>query len=207
METQIFDLNGYTDLPSGKVASIVTYLDMHARPLLRSEDRPDLRLERIEKPDLVEYRKLFRRIGEDWLWFGRLVMDDAELSRLFAEPARELYFPMSGRNALGVLELNFADPKNVELAYFGLVPEAIGGGAGKWLMKKALDIVWSRPETERLWLHTCTADSQQALGFYRSVGFKPYKRAIEIADDPRLKGLLPEASAPHLPLIGEDPEA
>lgn len=203
METQLFDLNGYTDLPEGKVASIVTYLDMRARPLLRAEERADLRLKKVDSPDLKDYRELFRRIGEDWLWFGRLVMDDEELSALFAEPARELYFPMSGREIIGVLELNFADPKNVELAYFGLVPEAIGGGAGKWLMKKALDIVWARPDTERFWLHTCTADSQQALGFYRSVGFKPYKRAIEIADDPRLKGLLPEASAPHLPLIDE----
>ena len=29
------DLAGYTDLPAGKVATIVTYLEMRARPLAR----------------------------------------------------------------------------------------------------------------------------------------------------------------------------
>ncbi|MBA5775716.1 GNAT family N-acetyltransferase [Stappia sp. F7233] len=208
MQNKLFDLNGYTDLPSGKVATIVTYLEMRARPLLAAAERPDLSLERVTQADLSDYRRLFREIGEDWLWFGRLVLDDEELSRLLAEPTRELYLPRKNGKAVGMLELDFQDPRNVELAYFGLVPDAIGGGAGRWLMARALELVWSRPATERFWVHTCTADSPQALGFYRSVGFAPYKRAIEIADDPREAGLMPESAAPHLPFIptGERPD-
>jgi hypothetical protein len=69
-------------------------------------------------------------------------------------------------------------------------------------MAQALDIVWSRPEPKRLWVHTCTGDSPQALLFYQACGFKPYKRAIEVAEDPRLLGLLGQERAPHVPVIG-----
>jgi hypothetical protein len=32
-------------------------------------------------------------------------------------------------------------------------------------------------------------------------GFNPYKRSIEVADDPRIHGILPEDVAPHVPII------
>jgi hypothetical protein len=37
--------------------------------------------------------------------------------------------------------------------------------------------------------------------FYRRSGFTPYKFAIEVSDDPRLAGHVPEAAAPHVALI------
>jgi GNAT superfamily N-acetyltransferase len=197
------DLAGYTDLPPGKVATIVTYLEMRARPLPRRAERPDLSLERIASPDPAAYRALFRRIGDEWLWFGRLTIDDGELVAQLTRPGHEVYFcrRKGVADPVGLLELDFSDPRDVELAYFGLVPQEIGNGAGRWLMNQALAKVWSRPATERLFVHTCTADSPQALGFYRDSGFTPYKRAIEIADDPRLAGVLPMSAARHVPVI------
>ncbi|GGB34695.1 N-acetyltransferase [Roseibium aquae] len=196
------ELNGYTEVPDGKIAMVVTYLEMsEARLAPPVQDRTDVLLERWHRPDLDEYRKLFREVGEDWIWFGRLTQTDAALQALLAEPARENYIPKRNGEALGTLELNFADPENVEISYFGLVPKAIGGGLGRWLMSRALEIAWTRPQTRRVWLHTCTADSPQALGFYQSCGFKPYKRAVELADDPRLTGILPRHLGRHLPII------
>ncbi|MEE4015403.1 GNAT family N-acetyltransferase [Roseibium sp. FZY0029] len=203
MSTQALNLDGYTDIPEGKVAFVVTFLEMlqaPERPL--APPRSDVTLRRWETPETDSYRKLFREVGEDWIWFGRLVHDDATLRQLLAEPGRENYLPMIDGKPVGTLELDFANPQEPELAYFGLVPGAIGGGLGRWLMAQALDIVWSRPETKRLWVHTCTGDSPQALAFYRACGFKPYGRAIEVAEDPRLLGLLGPERAPHVPVIG-----
>jgi hypothetical protein len=59
----------------------------------------------------------------------------------------------------------------------------------------------------RLWVHTCSLDHPRALGFYLRSGFKPYKRAVEIADDPRLKGYLPLAAAPQMPPLAPPREA
>lgn len=202
MSGQVLKLNGYTDVPDGKIAFVVTYLEMRTAPAEPiSPPRPELTLERWDNPEPDAYRTMFREVGGDWIWFSRLLQDDAALNSLFAEPARQNFRLVRNGKPSGILELDFADPEQPELAYFGLTPDAIGGGAGRWLMSQALQMVWSRPETKRFWLHTCTGDSPQALGFYLSCGFSGYKRAIEIADDPRLQGLYPKEAAPHLPLI------
>ena len=43
---------------------------------------------------------------------------------------------------------------------------------------------------------------QQSATFYVRSGFRAYRRAVEVADDPRLLGLLPDTAASWLPLIG-----
>jgi hypothetical protein len=44
-------------------------------------------------------------------------------------------------------------------------------------------------------------DHPDALAFYIRSGFRPFRRQIEITDDPRLTGVLPETAAPHVPII------
>jgi hypothetical protein len=67
-------------------------------------------------------------------------------------------------------------------------------------MARALERGW-RPGIRRLWVHTCHLDHPAALDFYIRSGFRPFKRAIEIFEDPRLSGVLPRQAAPQLPLI------
>lgn len=201
MNTIPLHLDGYTVLPQDKIAFVVTYLEMTEKPDLTPVSRSDLALEQQEAMSAQAFRDVFRRIGEPWLWFGRLTCADDELEALLAQTTREVYLPMKDGNPVGLLELDFADPQNVELTYFGLTPEVVGGGAGRWLMNQALEIVWGRERTRRFWLHTCTGDSPQALGFYQRSGFVPFKRAIEVADDPRGLGVLPKDAGPHLPFL------
>ncbi|CTQ51985.1 Acetyltransferase (GNAT) family protein [Roseibium album] len=202
MSGQKLDLDGYTDVPDGKVAFVVTFLEMLSAPNKPlAVERDDISLERWTAPKADAYKKLFRQVGEDWIWFGRLTMTDDALEQMLAEPTRENFLPMLNGKPVGMLELDYSNPAEPELAYFGLTPEAIGGGIGRWLMAQALDMVWARPETKRHWVHTCTGDSPQALKFYMSCGFKPYKRAIEVADDPRLAGLYSADKAPHVPVL------
>jgi hypothetical protein len=53
----------------------------------------------------------------------------------------------------------------------------------------------------RVWLHTCSFDHPAALAFYQRAGFRPFRRQIEIADDPRLDGTVPRSAAAHVPII------
>ncbi|MDE0061815.1 MAG: GNAT family N-acetyltransferase [Gammaproteobacteria bacterium] len=195
--------DGYTDVPDCKVASIVTSLQMFKRPQPRGgHAEATWALKKVDSIDPDSYRTLFRRVGEDWLWFSRLELSDDELRRVLAEPARELYVFKEGqeRGDAGLLELDFGTEGQCELAFFGLMPHMIGLGAGRWLMNRALDIAWSRP-IRRLWVHTCTFDHPGALDFYIRTGFVPFHRQIEVADDPRITGVLPESAAPHVPLL------
>ena len=75
-----------------------------------------------------------------------------------------------------------------------------GQGAGRALMNLAIEKAWARP-IRRFWVHTCTLDHHAALGFYQRSGFTPYARRVEVADDPRVTGLVPRSFAPHLPII------
>ncbi|TYC55844.1 GNAT family N-acetyltransferase [Rhodobacterales bacterium] len=203
MSTQpMLDLDGYTDIPAGKIAMVVTFLEMLAPPNAPlSRQRPDLVLDRWSAPTAEAYTSLFREIGEDWIWCERLTMNKCALETILSEPTREMFRAMIDGKPAGLLEIDYANLAEPELAYFGLTPGAIGGGVGRWLMGQAVEMVWSRPDTKRFWLHTCTADSPQALGFYMSCGFKPCKRAIEVTDDPRLKGIYDADKAPHVPVI------
>jgi GNAT superfamily N-acetyltransferase len=200
MQTIPLTLDGYTDLPPGKIANVVTYLEMMAPPSLPRAVRADLVVRRRPNPELGWYRGLYRRIGEAWLWFSRAVMADEELAHRLADPATEIHVLEGDGGALGFAELSRHVPGEVEIAMFGVVPEATGTGAARFLMEFVLDTAWSSG-VRRVWLHTCTFDHPAALRFYQARGFRPYKLAIEVSDDPRLSGYLPETVAPHVPLI------
>jgi GNAT superfamily N-acetyltransferase len=191
----------YTDVPAGKIAAVVTSLEMTARPAPRPEQpNSGLSLHHVAKPDLAWFRGLFRRVGENWIWFSRLKMPDAELAAIIHDPAVEVSVLKSGEQEAGLLELGFRNSGECELSFLGLTPEFVGTGAGRWLMNRAIARAWSRP-IRRLWVHTCTFDHQNAIAFYVRSGFRPFRLQIELADDPRLSGLLPRTAAPHVPLI------
>jgi GNAT superfamily N-acetyltransferase len=192
--------DGYSDVAPGKIAAVVTHLEMIARPAPRPDPASAWTLRRVEIPPLDWFRDLYRRVGEEWLWFSRLQMSDADLAAIIQAPLVEVYaLEHEGRDE-GLLELDFREAGQCELAFFGVTAKLIGSGAGSWLMNRALELSWSRPIT-RVWVHTCTFDHPSALAFYQRSGFRPFRRQIEVGDDPRLDGTAPRDVARHVPVI------
>lgn len=196
----------YTDLERGELAAAVTYLEMHEPPAGEIPESA-LSLVRIDDPDADSYRSLFRRVGSRWLWFSRLAMNDEALLAIIADPKVELYSVAdeNGRTA-GMLELDFRENGECELAFIGLVPDLAGMGHGRWLLAEAVRRAW-RDGVRRVHVHSCTLDHPAALGAYRRAGFKAYKRGIERFADPRLNGILPADCAPQVPLVGTETAA
>jgi GNAT superfamily N-acetyltransferase len=193
----------HVEIPPGKLAAIVTSLEMFAPPARGGErDADNLGLSHTARPELGRYRELYRRVGESWLWFSRLRMKDEHLRAILEDPLVEVHIVREGSEDAGLLELDFRDAESCELAFFGLVPRLVGKGAGRWLMNRALEIAWSRP-IKRFWVHTCTLDHPHALAFYIRSGFRPFERYVEIVDDPRLDGTLPRDAAPQFPVLDE----
>ncbi len=191
--------NGFFDVPPGKVATVVTHLEMRA-PQRRGTPLPEGLAFASLPRDTDIYRGLFRRIGQPWLWFGRLRMPDEELQAILDDARVHLFTLLKDGTPEALLELDFRVAGACELAYFGLSDALIGQGAGSYLMDQAVDRAFDQ-EITRFHVHTCTLDSPQALGFYRRCGFVPVRQQIEIADDPRVIGLLPESAGPHVPLF------
>jgi GNAT superfamily N-acetyltransferase len=192
--------DGYSDVPTGKIAAVVTHLEMLQRPALPPDPVGTWTLRRVEAPRVDWFRDLYRRIGEEWLWFSRVRMSDAELAAIIQAPRVEIYALVHDGRDEGLLELDFRQSGQCELVFFGVTEKLIGAGAGRFLMNRALERAWSGP-VDRVWLHTCTFDHPAALAFYQRTGFRPFRRQIEIEDDPRLDGTAPRHVAKHVPII------
>ena len=195
----------YEPVSDGELAAVVTYLEM-LEPPSAEVPQSTLRLRRVAEPDPEQYRALFRKVGSPWLWFSRLTMADRELEAILADPKVELYEVAAVEPVVGMLELDFREAGQCELAFIGLVPELAGQGHGRWLLAEALRLAWrqdqGRDGTRRVHVHTCTLDHPAALAAYRRAGFTAYKRAVERFPDPRLSGILPADCAPQVPLVG-----
>lgn len=192
---------GLIPVAAGDIAAIVTTLEMRDRPRPRPMPATPLRLVKWVRPDLDNYRTLFRRVGARWLWYSRLTMPDERLIALIHDPATEIYAVIDRAGIeVGMVELNFRKADACEIAYFALIPELTGQRHGRWMMAETLARAW-RPGVNRVWLHSCTLDHPSAINFYRACGFVAVSRTIETFADPRLIGVLPVDAAPQIPLL------
>ena len=109
--------DGYSDVPAGKIAAVVTHLEMTDRPALAPGPEGTWTLRRVAHPGLDWFRGLYRRIGEEWLWFSRIRMSDLDLAAKIHSPLVEVY---------------------------ALVDQ---GCDDRWLMSRALERAWSQAVT------------------------------------------------------------
>jgi GNAT superfamily N-acetyltransferase len=189
------------EVPLEKLPTVVTCLQMLKRPITFDDyDYADFSLIPHAKPDLNWYLALYRHVGASWLWSWRLALSRDDLSRIVHDPRVDIFSLRYRGSDEGLHELDFRDDKECELKLLGVSTALIGTGGARWLMSHALRIAWSK-SINRMWLHTCSMDHPAALNFYIQSGFAPYRRYVEIADDPRTIGLLPAVSGAHVPML------
>ncbi len=170
------DVSGSTVDPriKGWVESKVTYLEM-----LEPPDRvpvaacPGIEVRHAVDPTVSFYRYLYDTVGGDWNWTGRRLMDDETLALDVQDPKVEVNVLWVSGVPAGLMELDLRMPHEIELLYFGLVPDFIGRGLGRFALDWVVDRAWSfRPS--RLWVHTCDLDHPNALSVYQKAGFNIY---------------------------------
>jgi GNAT superfamily N-acetyltransferase len=192
--------DGVHDLPAGKLAVIVTHLQMLSPAPLKDVALADGITFRKVAPNVAWYRDIFDRVGAPWLWYGRKVLSDEAHIAILNDPDVACYTLEKDGRSEALMELDFRKKGQCELAYFGLTDQLIGTAAGRYLMDRAIEAAWAKP-IERFYVHTCTSDNQRAPNFYARSGFIPYLQQVVIEDDPRLSGILPRGVASHVPLI------
>ncbi|MEN3791245.1 GNAT family N-acetyltransferase [Fulvimarina sp. MAC3] len=195
--------NGNTPILPGKLAAIGTIMEMRAedrQPLDPVEAMPEWRFERVLDMELSRYLALYRAVGRDHLWYGRLVVSEAEITALVASPEIAIFvLTIDGEDA-GLAELDLSRPGSCEIVYFGVQSAHIGSGAARFMMERVIAFAFEQ-NIERLWLHTNTNDHPRAMRFYRRKGFRPVSQFLELTDDPRLIGLYEESAAPRIPIF------
>src|SRR4051812_21493547 len=147
-----------------------TYLEMFARPDRHvPPPRPGLAVVRAENPSVASYRFLYDAVGRDYDWTSRKKLSDSELSALLRDPRLEVHVLTADGVPAGFAELDRRVEGEIELVQFGLVPEFIGQGLGRYFLQWAIDRAWGYGP-RRLWLHTCNLDHPAALPNYLKAG-------------------------------------
>ena len=158
-----------------------TYLEMTSPEELRTDPRPvpAPRIERLGECPISFFRYLYAEVGRAFRWTDRLGWSDERIASHLASPGVSLWL-MSWEGApAGYFELARHDDESVEIAYFGLLPEFIGRGWGKYLLTVAVSTAWDlAPRPGRVWLHTCTLDHPAALPNYLRRGFSPVREEV-----------------------------
>jgi GNAT superfamily N-acetyltransferase len=186
VDTTVNRKNEAAMLPTGKLEMVVTYLEMR-RPPAQAVSPPidGIVIERVQRPSAALYRRLYAGVGARWLWYERRLLDDTGLCAIIQHPQVELYLLSVQGVIAGYAELDGRIEGEVELAYFGLMPEFLGRGLGRYLLAWALERAWRRAP-QRVWVHTCNFDHPRAVAVYERAGFVRYGQETKVVDDPRL---------------------
>jgi GNAT superfamily N-acetyltransferase len=166
--------------PPTSIETLVTYLEMTGPPSAPALPPPCTGLEvRLARSATASfYRYLYGTIGADWTWVMRHLLSDDELRQILEDPEVEVNVLWLDGVPAGLAELDRCEKPDIELAYFGLLPDFIGQGLGRWLLDWTIRHAW-RAAPRRLWVHTCDLDHPRALRVYEKSGFRVYDRRIE----------------------------
>ncbi len=159
-----------------------TYLEMFANPNRTVlPPRDGLTVLHAKKPTVAYYRFLSDTVGRDYDWTSRKKLSNDALLAILHDPKVEVHVLMADGVPAGFAELDHRIEGEIELVQFGLMPEFIGQGLGKYFLQWTIDKVWSY-QPRRFWLHTCTKDHPSALPNYLKSGFVIYKEGLHEGD-------------------------
>jgi GNAT superfamily N-acetyltransferase len=163
-----------------------TYLEMRSPPGSCPPAPEGVTIAWIERPSVEFYRFLYNSVGRDYYWIDRNRMPDEDLRQIIQDEHVEVYVLSIAGAPAGYAELDRRQPDEIELAYFGLFPEFVGKGLGKFFLGWAVARAWSYAP-QRVWVHTCDLDHPAALPNYVKAGFVVYAEQVieQVVVEPR----------------------
>jgi len=150
---------------------------------------------------------MYFKVGERWKWIDKRPWTDAQWKEYANDPGLRTFAGHCDESVAGYFELwrqsmslqartpvatektreqrseiiDQTRTEEVEIAYFGLLPDFIGRDLGSTLLTSAIENAWAwSPTPSRVWVHTCNRDYPSALANYEARGFKIYK--VETGD-------------------------
>lgn len=139
---------------------------------------PNVAIERWNSPKPENYLELYRTVGEQWGWTGRLLLTKEELEAKLNLEYNEVWLFKINHELKGFFEIDKLVEGKAEIVYLGLLPGEIGKGFGKVFLDAA--IATAGQNGDKVWLHTCEFDHHNALSIYLKAGFKIKQETIEL---------------------------
>ena len=130
----------------------------------------------LDPPNFQLNKFFYKNIGKDHHWVDRLVWSEKEWIDYVCNEKVSTYILKKEEDLCGYFELIFHKDKNeFEIAYFGLLKEFHNKKLGSFLLSFAIKKCFEK-KINRVWVHTCSLDHDNALKNYLSRGMKIYKR-------------------------------
>lgn len=156
----------------------VTWLEMAQRPAYGWPSLPmghEAALFKADTPPWWWFLALYDAVGRDYAWTDKHRYGPEALNGWIQSPDVEIWTLMGKGWPQGFFMLDWSEAGICDLAYFGLVPEAVGKGLGTFLLRTAVLTGWARPGVQKMAVNTCTLDHPRALAQYQRVGFTPVR--------------------------------
>ena len=167
----------------------VTFLRMERPPGVAAPPLPsNTSLVRLAHPTVPFYRYLYDTVGASYLWWLRRALPSSALAGILDDPAVSVHVLYRDGEPAGFFELDGRARPDVNLSYFGLMPQAVGSGFGRAFLRAAVDEAFVT-STRGITVNTCTADHPRALPTYLRTGFKPVRSVREVWDVPTRLGM------------------
>jgi GNAT superfamily N-acetyltransferase len=149
---------------------------------------------RVERPMPELNRFFYTAVGGDWYWIDRLPWTYRDWQAYLNRPQLETWILTVNGVPAGYFELESQPGDDVEIAYFGLLPQFVGQSLGGHLLTSAVERGWAMG-AKRVWVHTCTLDHPQALANYQARGFRLFREETKEQEEPAVSpGPWPGAS-------------
>ena len=142
---------------------------------------PILLRARHPSPELGRF--LYTAVGGNWYWVDRLPWSHQAWHEWQSRSGIETWVAYVEGTPAGYFELDGTSGSEVEIAYFGLLPDFIGQGLGGWLLTRALERAWEMG-SQRVWVHTCSIDGPAALSNYQARGMRVFNVAHQVQELP-----------------------
>ena len=120
----------------------------------------------------------YKNIGKKHRWVDRLIWSEQQWIDYVSSPKVKTYVLKNKDEFVGFFELIFHfEDKEVEIAYFGILEEYQNKKLGSFLLSEAIKKSFNE-NINRVWLHTCSLDHENALKNYLARGMKIFKTEI-----------------------------
>jgi len=157
-------------------SATITYLEMRSRDALRPSAAVEgFELVCVAPADAGINRRYYEQVGADWNWTDRLAWSDVDWQTHVEREELSTWLAMHEGQEVGYVELEQQPQGDVQISYFGLLPDHFGKGLGGAMLTAAIETAWSLAGTRRVWVHTCTDDHEGALPNYQKRGFRVFK--------------------------------
>ncbi len=120
----------------------------------------------------------YKNIGKKHKWVDRLIWSEQQWIDYVSNSKVKTYVLKKKDDLIGFFELIFhLENKEVEIAYFGILEEYQNKKLGSFLLSEAIKKSFNE-NINRVWLHTCSLDHENALKNYLARGMKIFKSEI-----------------------------